>query len=263
MPKFKKIVLRPSRYSPNDADYVDVQININKNGVFYCNLPTHLESVVQASGNVLKNGSWLSQSTRSQEWQLFCASYAGLVDDLHSSHAIATEPKVSRKLKIAYLASSNIQFAIDDNGNIFKNATKNGTKWHCNEINRAKHSNHSFGSYDISFNARVVVEVTKVYGDVTKIEYDNMHCHPDLLTPEIEALNQWVRLELPLENLASKFNLVDYTPQLAIFFDKLIMGMAQIAKQFYDFFGEDEHVNLINGFKVETLLLSNRSFGEQ
>lgn len=35
MPKFKKIVLRPTQYVPDDGFYVDVQINVDSKGVFH------------------------------------------------------------------------------------------------------------------------------------------------------------------------------------------------------------------------------------
>lgn len=56
------------------------------------------------------------------------------------------------------------QFAVDETGNIYKNATKKDAKWVDNKINRASGNPHHFSVYDISFAARVVVEVTYIHG---------------------------------------------------------------------------------------------------
>lgn len=250
MPKFKKITLRPGHYSPNDADYVDVQININSKGIFYCKLPAHLNAVVQGRGQLkLQNRSALA-TDKQGDTLLQCESFDGLKKDLELIHNVATEPLITRKLKIGYQASSNIQFALDEAGNIHKNAANNGAKWLVNKVNRALNSPSSFSTYDISFVAKVVVEVTYAHGDTVKVNYEPVHAHQDLITPEIEALNTWTRLSPPTHELT----FVDYTPQLAVFFDCLIMSMAQLAKQFYDFFGHEQHIDMINNSTIPPLL---------
>ena len=257
MPKFKKITLRPSHYSPNDADYVDVQINISSKGIFYCKLPIHLCPVVEGRGQLtLEHGSCLT-TDRKGDTQLQCENFDGLIKDLELLHNVATKPIITRKLKIGYHASSNIQFAVDETGNIYKNATKKDAKWVDNKINRASGNPHHFSVYDISFAARVVVEVTYIHGDIVKVKYEPVLSHQDLITPEIEALNCWTRLSTPtsdIKNSNYRMKFVDYTPQLAIFFDELTMSMAKIAKQFYEFFGNEEHIELINNANLSPLL---------
>ena len=82
MPKFKKITLRPFHYSPNDADYVDVQINISSKGIFYCKLPIHLCPVVEGRGQLkLEHGSSLT-TDRKGDTQLQCENFDGLIKDL-------------------------------------------------------------------------------------------------------------------------------------------------------------------------------------
>lgn len=257
MPKFKKITLRPSHYSPNDADYVDVQININSKGIFYCKLPIHLCPVVEGRGQLkFENGSSLA-TDRQGHTQLQCDNFDGLIKDLELLHNVATKPVITRKLKIGYHASSNIQFALDDTGKIHKNAMSKGTRWVDNKINRASFVHSNFSVYDISFAAQVVVEVTYVHGEIVKVKYESIHAHKDLITPEIESLNSWTRLSLPIQEINpsnQKIKFVDYTPQLAIFFDELTMSMAKIAKQFYEFFGNEEHIELINNANLSPLL---------
>ena len=246
MPKFKKIVLRPTQYVPNDAFYVDVQINVDSKGVFSCLVPAHLKPSLQNKPRKLDNESLVTVEYDEIK-HIKNANYEKLLLDLQLLHDAYSHPAITKKLVIAYQVSSDVAYAIDAQLNIHKTNVEQGVDWsEFSNDDKLKETIFNNGLYGLNLAAKVYVQVTMQYGDTKDVKYELPSEHTELLTPAIESLNSWCGIKLEPNERLGCVNVVDYTEETAKFFDEMLYWMVSMSDKLQRFFSKPNHIEIIN-----------------
>lgn len=246
MKKFKKIVLRPTQYVPDDAFYVDVQINIDSKGVFSCLVPAHLKPSLQNKARKLDNESIVTVENDEIK-HITNANYEKLLLDLQLLHDGYSHPAITKKLVIAYQVSSDVAYAVDAQLNIHKTNVEQGVDWsEFSNDDKLKETIFNNGLYGLNLAAKVYVQVTKQYGDTKEVKYELPSKHTELLTPAIESLNSWCGVKLEPNDRRGNVEVVDYTEETAKFFDDMLYWMVSVSDKLQRFFSKPNHIELIN-----------------
>lgn len=246
MPKFKKIVLRPTQYVPDDGFYVDVQINVDSKGVFSCLVPAHLKPSLQNKARKLDNESLVTVEYDEIK-HIKNANYEKLLLDLQLLHDAYSHPAITKKLVIAYQVSSDVAYAIDAQLNIHKTNVEQGVDWsEFSNDDKLKETIFNNGLYGLNLAAKVYVQVTMQYGDTKEVKYELPSKHTELLTPAIESLNSWCGVKLEPNDRRGHVKVVDYTEETAKFFDDMLYWMVSMSDKLQRFFSKPNHIELIN-----------------
>ena len=246
MPKFKKIVLRPTQYVPDNAFYVDVQINVDSKGVFSCLVPAHLKPSLQNKARKLDNESVVTVEYDEIK-HIKNPNYEKLLLDLQLLHDAYSHPAINKKLVIAYQVSSDVAYAVDDKLNIHKTNVEQGVDWsEFSNDDKLKETIFNNGLYGLNLAAKVYVQVTKQYGDTKEVKYELPSKHTELLTPAIESLNSWCGVKLEPNDRRGNVEVVDYTEETAKFFDDMLYWMVSVSDKLQRFFSKPNHIELIN-----------------
>lgn len=257
MPKFKKIVLRPTQYVPDDAFYVDVQINIDSKGVFSCLVPAHLKPSLQQKSRKLDNESLVTVEYDEIK-HIKNANYEKLLLDLQLLHDAYSHPAITKKLVIAYQVSSDVAYAVDAQLNIHKTNVEQGVDWsEFSNDDKLKETIFNNGLYGLNLAAKVYVQVTKQYGETKEVKYELPSKHTELLTPAIESLNSWCGIKIEPNERRSCVKVVDYTEETAKFFDDMLYWMVSVSDKLQRFFSKPNHMELINDGLDNANLLGN------
>lgn len=246
MSKFKKIVLRPTQYVPDNAFYVDVQINVDSKGVFSCLVPAHLKPSLQQKARKLDNESVVTVEYDEIK-HIKNANYEKLLLDLQLLHDAYSHPAITKKLVIAYQVSSDVAYAIDAQLNIHKTNVEQGVDWsEFSNDDKLKETIFNNGLYGLNLAAKVYVQVTKQYGETKEVKYELPSKHTELLTPSIESLNSWCGIKIEPNERRSCVKVVDYTEETAKFFDDMLYWMVSVSDKLQRFFSKPNHIELIN-----------------
>ena len=246
MSKFKKIVLRPTQYVPDNAFYVDVQINVDSKGVFSCLVPAHLKPSLQQKARKLDNESVVTVEYDEIK-HIKNANYEKLLLDLQLLHDAHSHPAITKKLVIAYQVSSDVAYAIDAQLNIHKTNVEQGVDWsEFSNDDKLKETIFNNGLYGLNLAAKVYVQVTKQYGETKEVKYELPSKHTELLTPSIESLNSWCGIKIEPNERRSCVKVVDYTEETAKFFDDMLYWMVSVSDKLQRFFSKPNHIELIN-----------------
>ena len=255
MPKFKKIVLRPTQYVPNDAFYVDVQINVDSKGVFSCLVPAHLKPSLQNKPHKLENESVVTVEYDEIK-HIKNPNYEKLLLDLQLLHDAYSHPAINKKLVIAYQVSSDVAYAIDEQLEIHKTVSAHGLSWsEFSNDDKLKETIFNNGLYGLNIAAKVYVQVTKQYGETKEVKYELPSEHTELLTPAIESLNSWCGIKLEPNERRGCVTVVDYTEETAKFFDEMLYWMVSMSDKLQRFFSKPNHIELINSGLNKAYLL--------
>lgn len=233
MPRLKKDTLNV-RVSPVDASprtvSVEVEFHVNSQGEFYCEIPEEGLDAFSSDGR----GEVPDNVTVAPNRAKRLAMYASTLDDLYEAlrEAIrkANEPITSEEDVILYNIESHVSFAVDEHGEIARNA-KGNAQWVEDKHRYGDHhaARRASGGYSLTIGAKVVTQMIVDYGDRQEVvnlpfkpdrEYDeDGNLHPGL------KLNEWCSFRLP-ENAKA----MPYSHQAARFFDDLMFGMAKLSK---------------------------------
>lgn len=233
MPRLKKDTLNV-RVSPADASpsmvSVEVEFHVNSQGEFYCEIPEEALAAFTADGR----GDDSERVTVSPNRAKRLSMYASTLDDLYGAlkEAIrkANEPIISEEVVILYNIESHVSFAVDEHGEIARNA-KGNARWVEDKHRFGDHhaARRADGGYSLTIGAKVVTQMIVDYGD--RQEVVNMPFKPERecddegnLHPGLK-LNEWGSFRLP-ENAKR----MPYSDQAARFFDDLMFGMAKLSK---------------------------------
>lgn len=227
MPYLKTINFTIKNEAASEA--VKVKINVNTKGQFYTNVDSELlESIKGAFDRKCYNPVAFKDKIQVTE-----SSLDDLVTNIKQAYQNDFSPIITQEPMILYNIESHIAFAEDKEGNIFPNSGFEGAKWtmennHDNDMYGSHYaSNVSKGGYSITIGARAKMKTTYKYGTNEKVKYadyykdGSLHGHDN----PAQLLNSWCSFELP-DNPKE----IPYTDDGALFFHKLMTGMASLSQ---------------------------------
>lgn len=247
--------MRPTKYVPDDSFYVDVQVYVDSNGIFYCSVPEHLKNSLSKITGKLPNESTLTVEYDELK-KIKNSNYESLLKDLQLFHDAYSQPVLTRRLVIAYQVISDVAYAVDDALNIHKTNESEGTSW-SEFANKDKIQLNYFdsGNFGLKLAAKVLAEVKYTYGDTTEIKYESPNDEEMQAYPSISELNKWQGIKLDPSDKNKSVNVIDYTEESAKFFDDMLLWMVTVSDKLERFFSKPDHVHLMNNAFVNTNLI--------
>lgn len=234
MPKFKTLKIQ-HRNGAGVEDTLCVDVQLSSAGLFYANLPECLR--------VAFDGSLVVRSPRTPSglFKAESATLQALEDAIRSAYIAFMAPEVTEEPVIRYNIESHVSFAVDQDGKIVPNAGYPGATW----VERGPASRGpgaalipSYGDhhatsparngYSLAIGARAMLRRTHRFGDKTRVEYENYYKGGSHLSRDNPAqlLNSWAAMGLgdaPKE--------IPYTDEAALFFHRLLLGMAELSRR--------------------------------
>jgi len=213
------------------------KLAVNSQGDFYAAYPDYLNEPISQ----FVDGETIWKGRHRDGSKLFSNSLATLTQVLGRALRSHLTPEITESLVIAYNIESHVNFAQDEEGNIFPNAGFEGAQWP--EVNGSAelYGNHhaakpSEGGYSLTVGAVALRKITYRYGTAEKSQCERYYGDDGHLGHDNPAslLNSWCSFSLPE---AAKE--MPYTDEAATFFHNLMLGMAEISKRI-QFFASDE-----------------------
>lgn len=226
--------------------------SVDADGVFTATLPEHLSELARA----LALPPGVSVGFGRSYWRMQGKQLDLLKHALQDLMKAWVAPTVTVERVIRYNVESHISFFEGVDGSIFPNGSFNqagydsGGRWNDSK----KYGGHSAqqpsrGGYSLTIGAKVVDKKTIVRGEATKIEYariDNIkHDEQDPLF----LLNSWMSFTLPEFGVKE----MPYTPEAALFFHQMMLGMADLSRRVQTFFHDE--ARLLEAISKGQLLL--------
>ena len=225
MPKVKK----DSVWFTSDVDgrnFMEFEIHVNAEGIFYARLNNKVYGAVATKifGTTKVSGDFIN---------CFNASMDRVHDLVLRTFKATREPEVKTEIVILYNVESHVSFAIRDDGEIARNAV-NAT-WCTSEKKYGNHhsTNPASGGYSMTIGARVVRKNTYTYGEKSTVKYEYFSGNDN----ESKQLNSWCSFSLP-----DDANEMPYTPEAALFFDNLMLGIAKMNKMMQEMIGTEDQI---------------------
>ena len=251
MPYFKTKEFTASNKAATEK--IKIKININAAGRFYSYIPGYLITAIKGIYEPIEYAEANDQIIIETD------TLAELEQSIQKALEVFVKPTILEKPVIRYNIESHVSFAEDNDGNIFPNAGFKNAEWRYNDSDN-KYGNHhaatpSDGGYALKIAAKALLKITHKYGDTEHIEYRNYYKGGSHLGHDNPAnlLNSWCSLTLgknPKE--------IPYSDKAALFFHKLLLGMAQTSKSIQEAtFDQDNLLELIA--KDSNLLLTKRN----
>ena len=210
--------------------HVKIKLNVNTNGVFYCNLDNELLPSIQG---VFDSKNYEETYNKKREIKVFNGNLESLIGNIKTVYKNFMTPKITKEPVILYNIESHVSFAQDEEGNIFPNAGFEGARWTMEHPQgRDMFGGHyasqpSEGGYSITIGAEAKLKIIYKYGDNEKIKYENYYkggSHHGHDNPA-ELLNSWCSF-----SLGNNFKEIPYSDEGALFFHKLMLGMASLSQ---------------------------------
>ncbi|KIC42208.1 hypothetical protein RA27_02090 [Ruegeria sp. ANG-R] len=238
MPKVKTVIIDVE--SAGKWHSTPVEILVNSDGEFYCNVPECALVFFQTGGTY--NGATCEVRRRGAKRQLFAPSFNTLHQALSKGITSAFSPDVREEHVIRYNIESHVAFWEKSDGTIVPNgyfadsvpgSSDRDGQWADQGTSRnsmfgGHHAiNPAKGGYSLTIGAKALTKRTETYGEAEKVTYSEYYAGGSHLGGENPAqrLNGWVSFELP-KNCRE----MPYTDEAAEFFYKLLIGMAQLSR---------------------------------
>lgn len=214
------------------------QVWINVDGEFYCNIPQPFRSAaegVPGSHSTARNGLF----------QVREKSFDRLQRRLWDIMQAHLNPEVKTETVILFNIRTEVSFAIDEAGEIVPNASYPGAKWRERDgrYGNLDACNSGRGGYSMVIGAKAYTKKTVTWGERKEVTYKLFHgegnSHHNKDHPAAR-LNSWCSQGVGMARE------IPYTDAAAIFFDKMLMGMARIARAIQEStFDTDDLLELI------------------
>lgn len=241
LPNVEISVKNPTSQGSRDAYLrMSVSATVDEKGVFSVTVPDYLEELARSAklppevalltmrGTTRLKGMVLPQ-LREELTQLFSAS-------------VAAEETIERVIR--YNVASHISFAEDSAGQIFPNAGWPGARWPIED--RALYGGHhatnpAKDGYSLVVGAEAWDKRTIRRGDHVKVVYEPIpeaHSHGGVDESEpLKLLNSWGCFKLPEDAKE-----MPYTPQAALFFHRLMLGMSELSRRVQTFMNDEQRL---------------------
>lgn len=226
MPKFKTATF----VEHNDAGArleLKVDIQISADGVFYANLPdTYRSAFLTAPG-------FKPLSRAPGTFRLEAVTYDKLHNEIITGLRAYLKPEVEEVAVIRYNIESHVSFAETSDGRVVPNAGYPDAQWRKERGQFGSHhaASPAKGGYSLTIGARALTRRTIRYGDSCTVKYETYYKGESHLGHDNPAqlLNSWVSYQLP-ENCKE----IPYSDEAALFFHRLLLGMATLSRQIQD-----------------------------
>lgn len=223
-----------------------VDVKINASGMFYCDVPLEFNKYYIVDRDCY--GSTVCEYGRGKKKIIKAQSFADLKTSLDCAMKHCFAPTVTTEYVIRFNIKSQASFAVNDHGEISRNASADGFKWQLdqkeNMFGNLSSINEAKGGYSLTIGAKALIKTTTVIGQNKTVTYapyykDSTHHHMD--ANPATKLNSWCSFTLPEDARE-----IPYSDEAAIFFDNLMFSMVKLSKLIQDAsFKDDELVKLI------------------
>lgn len=248
MAKFKRIIFTNPNvpFSHNGDMCFSVDVKIDVKGMFYCYIPHEFENYFIVGRNY--SGTTFCQYGRGDKKIIKAHNFADLNESLNDAMKHCFAPIVTSEYVIRFNIKSQASFAINEHGEINRNASADGFKWQSDQkesmFGNLSSINEAKGGYSLTIGAKALIKTTTVIGQNKTVTYapyykDSTHHHMD--ANPATKLNSWCSFTLPEDARE-----IPYSDEAAIFFDNLMFSMVKLSKLIQDAsFKDDELVKLI------------------
>ncbi|TAL80714.1 MAG: hypothetical protein EPN77_19440 [Candidimonas sp.] len=235
---------------PTTQKQVDLKCptSIDDNGVFSVRVPVELVELVPTAMlpvSVHRNFSRGHLYLRS-------AVLADVRSVLKKALGALLAPEETVERVIRYYVGSHVSFAECENGDIVPNASWPTSRWRIEDRFGKHHATDpSKGGYSLIVGARVVDKKTLRRGDIVTVSYEYVSgSHtPYAENDPLHLLQAWAAFSLP--DTCSE---MPYTPEAALFFHRMMLGMAELSRKIQDFMHDERR--LLAAIQSGTPLLS-------
>jgi hypothetical protein len=216
---------------------LSVEVQINADGLFYANLPEHLQVAFDSSLVVH------SPRTPKGQFKAQASTLDALERAIKSAYIAFMAPEVTEEPIIRYNIESHVSFAVDQAGKIAPNAGYPGATWvERSTGGRAPGEGETlvpdYGGhhatqpathgYSLAIGARAMLKRTYRFGENVRVEYENYYkgrSHLEYENPA-QLLNSWTAM-----GLGNDPKEIPYTDEAALFFHRLLLGMAELSRR--------------------------------
>lgn len=211
--------------------------SIDDAGIFQVRVPNELLEVI--NGTRFDGASVTRVAVRGYTY-LRGAVLANVRVALEKAWLQALAPDETVERVIRYHLGSHVSFAATPDGAIVPNATWPDARWVADKRYGEHHStNPAKGGYSLVIGARAYDKKTLKRGDVVTVTYDwigGSHT-PYAESDPLHLLQAWSSFTLP-EECAE----MPYSPEAALFFHRLLLGMAELSRRIQDFAHDEQRL---------------------
>jgi len=229
MPRIKTIFVYQHKDTPEAfRKGLRVTVFVNVKGEFYCDLSAEMRLPLR---NVFKASQLGVVNKDKNTVRGFADTLESRQGGIQEAFTQYTKPTVKQEPVIRYNIESHVNFAIDENQNIFPNAGYPGAEWIGKKADGMFGDHHATepapGGYSLTVGAKALLKTTYSYGSQDKVKYEAYYKDGHHFGQEnpAERLNSWVSFSLgdnPKE--------IPYSDEAAEFFFNLMYGMAKLAQ---------------------------------
>jgi len=214
--------------------------SVSADGEFCAVLPDEMASLAQ--GLALPQG--VGWDTSKGKTRLRSKTMDALKMALQNVLIAWLAPNITVERVIRYNVASHVSFFESPSGSIFPNGSfreakyDGGGRWNDGKM----YGNHTANTpsrdgYSLTIGARAYDKRTITRGDAVKIEYDILHPATDENCP-LYLLNSWCSFTLPERGVKE----MPYTPEAALFFHRMMLGMADLSRRIQTFMHDDSRL---------------------
>jgi hypothetical protein len=210
--------------------------SVDDAGVFQVRVPEELLEVVRATRF---DGKTVASVSVRGHTHLRGPVLATLREALQQAYLQVLAPEVTVERVILYHLGSHVSFAETPDGTIVPNASWPDASWASNAWYGEHHSaKPSQGGYSLVIGARVVDKTTLKRGNTVTVKYERVGAEGERTDP-LYLLQSWAAFSLPDEDECSE---MPYTPEAALFFHRLLLGMAELSRRIQEFAHDEQRM---------------------
>jgi len=250
MPKIDRVV-----YSDDSKEVfrrLCIPVKVNSQGMFYAHVPAFLKDAIKGSGLRLYNTK--KREARETDYDVYAETFA----ELEQGFARATRAFLTPERKVEHVIRFNIElhvsFSVDPNGETGRNAIGEKLSWVPDEAFGGHYAQKpAKGGYSVCVGARAKTKTTLKYGKHKIVKYTDYYAGGSHLGNENPAqkLNSWCSFSLPGDARE-----IPYSDEAALFFDRMMRGVVDLARLFHSHFGTNEDVQRSIEAGIDNLLPS-------
>jgi len=210
------------------------EIHVNVSGEFYSPVPLDVEEYF-TDGRHYRD-SVICRANKKGRLTLYTKAMECIGGVYQDALSAIHKPDIQVEHVIKFNIESKVSFATDDEGNIYPNASKEGTHWMGGD-EKGKYgglhaTNCNAGGYSLTIGAKALTKTTITLGQKKKVTYKNYYEDGNHFSYDNPAgkLNSWSHAFSLKEDARE----IPYSGEAAMFFYDLMMGMAKLSKLIQD-----------------------------
>jgi hypothetical protein len=208
--------------------------SIDDAGVFQVRVPEELLEVVRATQF---DGMTVARVSVRGHTHLRGPVLATLREALQQAYLQVLTPDVTVERVILYHLGSHVSFAETPDGTVVPNASWPDARWAPDKWYGNHHSgNPSRDGYSLVIGARVVDKKTLRRGNTVTVKYEKVGAAGERNDP-LYLLQSWAAFSLPDDCPE-----MPYSPEAALFFHRLLVGMAELSRRIQEFAHDEQRL---------------------